>query len=71
MASRGGGGVLPTDDAAQVDVGALEQSNVSPSQVMVEMVQAQRLFDIRTKLLSTAKDVDQSGTSLLRQSAGS
>jgi flagellar basal-body rod protein FlgF len=38
---------------------------------MVEMVQAQRLFDIRTKLLSTAKDVDQSGTSLLRQSAGS
>lgn len=66
-----GGGVLPTDDNAQVSVGALEQSNVSPSQVMVEMVQAQRLFDIRTKLLSTAKDVDQSGTSLLRQSAGS
>jgi len=66
-----GGGVLPTDDNGKVTVGALEQSNVSPSQVMVEMVQAQRLFDIRTKLVSTAKDVDQSGTSLLRQSAGS
>jgi flagellar basal-body rod protein FlgF len=27
----------------------LEQSNVNPAEVMVEMVQAQRLFDIRTK----------------------
>jgi flagellar basal-body rod protein FlgF len=66
-----GGGVLPTDENAQVTVGSLEESNVSPSQVMVEMVQAQRLFDIRTRLVSTAKDVDQSGTSLLRQSASS
>jgi flagellar basal-body rod protein FlgF len=65
------GGVLPTNDNAQVTVGALEQSNVSPSEVMVEMVRSQRLFDIRTKLLSTAKDIDQSGTALLRQSAGS
>ena len=65
------GGVLPTDDNAQVTVGALEQSNVSPSEVMVEMVRAQRLFDIRTKLISSAKDIDQSGTALLRQSAGS
>lgn len=66
-----GGGVLPADDNAQVSVGALEQSNVSPSEVMVEMVRASRLFDIRTKLISTAKDVDQSGTSLLRQSGSS
>ncbi len=65
------GSVLPTDDNAQVTVGALEQSNVSPSEVMVEMVRAQRLFDIRTKLISTAKDIDQSGTALLRQSSGS
>ncbi|MDE1917759.1 MAG: flagellar basal body rod protein FlgF [Sphingomonadales bacterium] len=66
-----GGGILPTNDDAKVTVGALEESNVSPSEVMVQMVQAQRLFDIRTKLLSTAKDIDQSGTSLLRQSASS
>lgn len=66
-----GGGILPGNDNAQVIVGSLEGSNVSASQVMVDMVQAQRLFDIRTKLISTAKDIDQSGTTLLRQSSGS
>lgn len=66
-----GGGILPANDNAQVSVESLEGSNVSASQVMVDMLQAQRLFDIRTKLLTTAKDMDQSGTSLLRQSAGS
>lgn len=64
-----GGGVLPTDDAAKVTSGTLEQSNVDPSQVLVQMLQAQRLFEIRTKLISTANEVDQSGTTLLRQSA--
>jgi len=64
-----GGGVLPTDDTAKVASGTLEQSNVDPSQVLVQMLQAQRLFEIRTKLISTANEVDQSGTSLLRQSA--
>jgi flagellar basal-body rod protein FlgF len=64
-----GGGVLPTNDAAQVQPESLEQSNVDPSEVMVGMIQAQRLFDIRTKLIATAKDVDQAGTTLLRMSA--
>ena len=64
-----GGGVLPTDDGAKLSTGTLEQSNVDPSQVLVQMLQAQRLFDIRTKLISTANEVDQSGTSLLRQSS--
>jgi flagellar basal-body rod protein FlgF len=30
------------------------------------MVEAQRLFDIRTKLISTAKDIDEGGTALMR-----
>lgn len=61
-----GGGTLPADDDARVMTGALEQSNVDPGEVMVSMVNAQRLFEIRTKLISTAKDVDQSGASLMR-----
>ena len=61
-----GGGVLPADDNARVQSGALEQSNVSTSAVLVDMLEAQRLFEIRTKLVSTAKDVDQSGTSLMK-----
>lgn len=61
-----GGGVLPADENARVIAGSLEQSNVNPSEVLTQMIQAQRLYDIRTKLIATAKEVDQSGTSLLR-----
>jgi flagellar basal-body rod protein FlgF len=61
-----GGGVLPDDESAKVQTAVLEQSNVKPSEVIVQMIQAQRLFDIRTKLIATARDVDQSGASLMR-----
>lgn len=61
-----GGGVLPADENARAIPGSLEQSNVNPSEVLTQMIQAQRLYDIRTKLIATAKEVDQSGTSLLR-----
>jgi flagellar basal-body rod protein FlgF len=63
-----GGGVLPADENAAVVPASLEQSNVKPSEVIVQMIQAQRLFDIRTKLISTARDIDQSGSSLMRMS---
>ena len=63
-----GGGVLPRDEAARVLTGSLEQSNVKPTQVMVEMVEAQRLYDMRTKLVATAKELDEGGASLMRLS---
>ena len=59
-------GVLPTNEDARVITGAVEQSNVQTTEVLVEMVEAQRLFDIRTKLISTAKDLDEGGASLMR-----
>jgi flagellar basal-body rod protein FlgF len=61
-----GGGVLPADAEAQVITGALEQSNVKPTEVLVEMIDAQRLFDMRSKLIATARDCDQSGAQLMR-----
>jgi flagellar basal-body rod protein FlgF len=61
-----GGGILPTDQEATVQVGALEQSNVKSTEVLVDMIDAQRLFAMRSKLLSTAKDLDQSGAQLMR-----
>ncbi|MFT4025186.1 MAG: flagellar basal body rod protein FlgF [Novosphingobium sp.] len=61
-----GGGILPADENAEVLPASLEQSNVKPSDMIVQMIQAQRLFDIRTKLIATARDIDQSGTSLMR-----
>lgn len=60
------GGALPVDENAKLATGTLEQSNVSPTEVLVEMVEQQRLFDIRTKLISTARDLDEGGASLMR-----
>lgn len=61
-----GGGALPDNAEARVIPGALEQSNVNPGDVLVQMVEAQRLFDIRTKLISTAKDLDEGSAALMR-----
>jgi flagellar basal-body rod protein FlgF len=62
------GGALPVDAEARVVPATLEQSNVKPSEVLVEMVEAQRLFEMRTQLIATAKSVDEGGASLLRMS---
>ncbi|MBC7158891.1 MAG: flagellar basal body rod protein FlgF [Porphyrobacter sp.] len=61
-----GGGILPADEAATLATGALEQSNVNPAEVLVEMIDAQRLFAMRSKLISTAGDLDASGAQLMR-----
>ncbi len=63
-----GGGALPQDPDAKLIAGSLEQSNVRPSEVLVQMVEAQRLFEMRTKLVATAKELDEHGASLLRMS---
>ena len=67
-AENGSFGVLPADAEARVQVGALEQSNVDPTEVLVEMVEAQRLYDMRTKLVATAKELDEGGAQLMRMS---
>jgi flagellar basal-body rod protein FlgF len=59
-------GVLPGDPEARVTSGALEQSNVNSAQMMVEMIENQRLFDMRTKMLTTARELDEGGASLMR-----
>lgn len=62
------GGVLPTDPDARLQSGALEGSNVDPTAVLVQMVEAQRLFDMRTKVASTAKELDEHSATLMRLS---
>jgi flagellar basal-body rod protein FlgF len=61
-----GGGVLPLDEEATVKTGTLEQSNVNPTEVLVDMIDAQRLFAMRSKLIATAREVDEGGSQLLR-----
>lgn len=61
-----GGGILPADAQATVISGALEQSNVKPTEVLVDMIQAQRLFEMRGKLIATARECDEGGAQLMR-----
>jgi flagellar basal-body rod protein FlgF len=63
-------GVLPADEDARLAPGTLEQSNVDPTSILVEMVEAQRMFDMRTKLIATARELDEGGASLMRISPG-
>ena len=63
-----GGGVLPNDPTARVTAGALEQSNVQTAATLVEMVEAQRAFEQRGRILRVAEELDEAGARLLRMS---
>ena len=60
------GGTLPQDLDATVTAGALEQSNVNMTAALIDMIENQRGYEVQAKLLSTAKDLDESGASLMR-----
>lgn len=61
-----GDGVLPADEEATLIVRSLEQSNVNASEVLIEMIDAQRMFAMRTKTIAAAREVDESGAQLMR-----
>ena len=61
-----GGGVLPANLDAKVQSGALEQSNVNMTETLVWMIENQRSYEVQAKLLSSAKDMDDGGASLMR-----
>jgi flagellar basal-body rod protein FlgF len=60
-----GGGVLPNDPTARLITGALEGSNVDSAGTLVQMIEAQRSFERRVQIISTAEQLDQSSASLL------
>jgi flagellar basal-body rod protein FlgF len=57
---------IPTDETATLTVGALERSNVEPSTALVELVQQSRSFELQTKLLSAAREMDEASAALMR-----
>jgi flagellar basal-body rod protein FlgF len=61
----GDGDDLSADSTAQVQTGALEGSNVSAVETMVEMIAAARQFEAQMKSLSTAESNDKSAQQLL------
>ncbi|MCU0967632.1 MAG: flagellar basal body rod protein FlgF [Rubrivivax sp.] len=62
---RGADGDLPADDAARVQGGALEGSNVSPVETMVAMIAAARQFEQQMKMLQGAEQREQAASRLL------
>ncbi len=61
-----GGGTLPADLDAKVQAGALEGSNVNITQALVDMIENQRSYEVQANLMKSAKDMDESGASLMR-----
>ena len=61
-----GGGVLPEDLDAKVQGGAIEGSNVNMTQALVDMIENQRSYEVQANMLKSAKDMDESGASLMR-----
>lgn len=61
-----GGGALPANLDATVKTGSLEQSNVNITETLIQMIENQRSYELQAKLLSTAKDMDDGGASLMR-----
>jgi flagellar basal-body rod protein FlgF len=62
---RAADGDLAADATAQVQTGALEGSNVSAVETMVEMIAAARQFEAQMKSLSTAEGNDKAAQQLL------
>lgn len=60
-----GGGVLPADPTARVTAGALETSNVQTAETLVQMIDAQRAFEQRAKIIQTAGQLDEASSRLL------
>lgn len=59
------GGVLPPDPTARLAPGALEMSNVETADTLVQMIEAQRAFEQRAKIIATAGDLDKASSSLM------
>ena len=65
---RPGAAPAAADPAVRLLTGALEGSNVSPVQVMVEMIANARRFEMQMKTLQTAESNDQQANKLLSSS---
>lgn len=63
--NAGGTGVLPPDLTARLTPAALEMSNVETADTLVQMIEAQRAFEQRARVIATAGELDESGSTLM------
>jgi len=59
------GDPIPNDNAARLQLGVIEGSNVNAIETMVSMIQAARQFDTQTRLMQTAESDDRAAAQLL------
>jgi len=64
------GPVPQPDQQAKVLQGALEGSNVNATEELIASIDLQRNFELNMRVVSTAKEIDEAGTSLLRMPEG-
>jgi flagellar basal-body rod protein FlgF len=64
-AENGQTGTLPADPTARVASGTLENSNIQTAQTLVDMIEAQRAFEQRAKIIQTAGELDRASARLL------
>ena len=63
------GQIAQPDANVQLTTGALEGSNVSATQMLMEMISSARQFDMQMKLLQTAETADHGWSNVLNLSA--
>lgn len=62
----GGGPLPPPDQGGKVLQGVLEGSNVNATEELISSIDLQRSFELNLRLISSAKELDEAGTRLLR-----
>lgn len=60
---------LPPDATARITTGALEASNVESTSALTELVAQSRAFEMGTRLLGVAKDIDERTARLMAMEA--
>lgn len=60
--------VVEANEEVELVSGAIESSNVNVVEEMTNLIRLQRNFDMHLKMMETAKEMDESQTSLLRLS---
>jgi flagellar basal-body rod protein FlgF len=60
----------PPDQMARVIQGAREGSNVNATAELIASIDLQRSFELNLRMIQTARDIDEAGSSLLRMPNG-
>lgn len=70
MIRQADGGLPPPDARARVLQGVREGSNVNPTEELIASIDLQRSFEINLRMITTAKEIDEAGSRLMRMPEG-